>query len=241
MSGLAILGDVPPGPVSYVSTEEMDYEGALSRLRKILFSHPENFYIWREGNSLEIFRVTEAQRKMKPDRIYTDVHDFMDAELEEMEIVLVLYTPEKGRVADLEPIRDFMPDYVRIAPYQDKNALTILALARDVKKYLGLIELLLGAADDPRPFKAIPLRHVLPTFAVQKLQLFMPSLARSGATPGTSRRASTACSFFTSRGQQNASQGAQAYWSEPGGGQGARNRPDPLRRDSHAVRTGHAR
>ena len=188
MSGLAILGDTPAGQVSYVSTEEMDYEAALSRLRKILFSHPENFYIWREGNSLEIFRVTEAQRKMKPDRIYTDVHDFLDAGLDKMEIVLVLYTPEEGLVAELELLRDFMPDYVRIAPYGDKNAVTILALDRDVKKYLELITVFAPAADDPRRLKAIPLRHVLPSFAVQKLQLFMPTLSKSGPTPRPPRR-----------------------------------------------------
>ncbi len=180
MSGLAILGDTPSGQVTYVSTEQLDYPAALSRIREILFSHPENFYIWREGNSLEVFRVTEAQRKMKPDRIYTSVEMFQDAGLDEMEIVLVLYTPKEGRVADLEQLRDFMPDYVRIAPYRDKNALTILALARDVRKYLDLVNIFQGAADDPRPFEGIPIEHVLPSHAVSMLHQFMPDL-RGGA------------------------------------------------------------
>lgn len=181
MSGLAILGDTPDGTVTYVSTEEMNYAAALSRMRKILFSHPENFYIWREGNSLEVFRITEAQRKMRPDRIYTNVGDFLAAGLDEMEVVLVLYTPKKSRVADLEPLRDFMPDYVRIAPFRDKNAVTILALARDVSKYLGYVEIFAGVEDDPRPYKLIPIRYVLPSYAVQMLNQFMPAL--TGGSP----------------------------------------------------------
>ncbi len=183
MSGLAILGDTPAGTVTYVSTEEMDYTAALSRMRKILFNHPEKFYLWREGNTLEVFRVTEAQRKMKPDRIHTSVHAFLAAELDEMEIVLVLYTPETGRVADLESLRDFMPDYVRIAPYRDKNALTILALARDVKKYLELVGIFETAEGDPRQLKALPIRYVLPSEAVEMLYQFMPALAESVSAP----------------------------------------------------------
>ncbi|MFH0983464.1 MAG: secretin N-terminal domain-containing protein, partial [Planctomycetota bacterium] len=183
MSGLAILGDIPSGMVSYVSTEEMDYKTALSRMRKILFNHPENFYIWREGNSLQVFRITEAQRWMTRDRIYTNVQDFRDAALDEMEIVLVLYTPEKGRVADLEPLRDFMPDYVRIAPYRDTNAVTILALARDVTKYLELFAIFDQAVPDPRQFKPILMRHVLPSYAIEMLAQFMPPPQDGGAPP----------------------------------------------------------
>jgi type II secretory pathway component GspD/PulD (secretin) len=185
MTGLALLGDAPAGNVTYVSTEEMDYRAALSRMRKILFNHPENFYIWRKGNTLEVFRITELQRRLPPDRVYTSVGKFEEAELDDMEALMLLYSPEAARVADLESLRDHMPDYVRIAPYSDKNAVTILALAQDVRKYLDLVKIFVGAADDPREFKGIPIRYVVPTYAVEMLHQFMPGLTEGGAAPAT--------------------------------------------------------
>lgn len=198
-SGLAILGDVPNGTVTYTSPTDMDYEAALSTLREILFSHPENFYIWRSGNSLQVFRITEAPRLMDLNRIYTNVEDFKEADLDQMEVVLVLYAPENIRVADLERIRDFMPDYVRIAPYKDTNALTIMALARDVTKYLQLVDIFTPGASDPREFTEIPIRFVLPSEAVVRLVEFMPDLRRSGS-------AGTAAPVRAQRGKARAAQ-----------------------------------
>ncbi len=183
MTGLAMLGDVPAGNVTYVSTEEMDYRAALSRMRKILFNHPENFYIWRKGNTLEVFRITELQRRLPPDRVYTSVGKFEEAELDDMDALMLLYSPEAARVADLEPLRDHMPDYVRVAPYSDKNAVTILALAQDVRKYLDLVKIFVGAADDPREFKGIPIKYVVPTYAVEMLHQFMPGLTEGSGAP----------------------------------------------------------
>jgi len=187
MSGLAILGDPPNGPVTYASTEEMDYKTALSEMRKILFNHPENFYIQREGNSWQVLRATEIPRVISPAQIYTSVQTFQDADLDEMEFVMVLYTPERGRVADLEPLRDFMPDYVRIAPYRDKNAVTVLALARDVRKYLDLVGIFEGAKDDPRELEAILIQHLSPSDAMIMLYQFLPALGRP-STAGASRK-----------------------------------------------------
>ena len=196
MSGLAILGDIPNGNVTYVSTEEMDFDAAVSRLRKILFNHPENFYIRREGNALHVFRMTEATRLMPLDFIYTSIEDFLSASLDEMEVVLVLYSP--GFPAEeLEGLRDFMPDYVRIAPYPGKNAVTILALTRDVHKYTELVQIFKGAGEDPRAKKFLPVRHMLPSAAMQMLYELVPSAARSRSPPkawrGSRGPASTWC------------------------------------------------
>ncbi|MCP4590533.1 MAG: hypothetical protein GY842_07305 [bacterium] len=191
MSGLAILGDTPSGAVSYSSTEEMSYEQALSRLRKILFNHPDKYYTWRDGPSLEIFRMTEAKRRMPLNRIYTNVDDFVDAGLDEMEVVLVLYSPPFP-AEELEVIRDFMPDYVLIAPYPGKNAVTILALTADVNKYMSLIDRVFGQdVDDPRAEKFLTVEHILPSEAVGMLMRLVPGLTGDGAAtpaPASKRR-----------------------------------------------------
>jgi len=175
-TGLGVLGDVPKGKVKFVSTEMMDFKQALGRIRMLLFKYKplEPYWLWYTGDHLEVIRVTDFYRLLPREQMFKSVEEFRAAHLPEDELALVIYWPKAGSVSDLSPVRDFMPDYVRIAPLQDKNAMTIFALASDIEKYLGLIEFFTGAEiSDPRPLVRIPLRYVLPSQALEKLRMLM--------------------------------------------------------------------
>ncbi len=190
MSGLGVIGEAPDGPVSFVSDETMDFRAALGRVQMLLFNHVDKYWIFlRDNKYLQIARVTEITRIIPPERIYPTLAEYQAADLDENELALLLYTPEEGSIADLEPIRDFMPDYVRIAPLSDtENAMTVFGLVKDINKYLVLIEKFQIRGDDPRRLKIINIEHVLPTEAVEALSQLVPGFSDSGASSARGRK-----------------------------------------------------
>ena len=190
MASLQVFGDAPAGTVTFVSLQPMDFKTALGRVQMKLFTHPEQYWIQLKDNSyLEIFRVTEGTRLIELDKIFPTVEQYRAANLDSNDLVMLLYTPESGSIADLEPLRDFMPDYVRIAQYQDQNALTVFGLVRDVNKYLELVDIFKVTAEDPRHEELIPVEHVAPSDALETLKLLMDGFDGETGAPARSRRA----------------------------------------------------
>ena len=190
-TGLGVLGDIPSGKVRFISTEMMDYQEALGRIRMLLFNYKplDRYWLWFNNDHLEVIRVPDFYRVLPREQMFRSVEEFRAAGLPDNELALVIYTPKSGSVSDLERVRDFMPDYARIAPLEDSNAMTIYALVSDIEKYLELIDFFTGSgSDDPRTLTTIKLEYVLPGTAVSKLQTLM-ELDEDGSTPSGRRRA----------------------------------------------------
>ncbi|MCP4250464.1 MAG: hypothetical protein GY778_25760 [bacterium] len=183
MSGLAVIGDPPTGKVTFKTTEEMDFKTALSRINLLLFKHRENYWMVLEDNILEVSRLTERPRDLDVEDIFPSVAAFEAAERDDNDLVMLIYSPERGSVEALDEIRDFLPDYVRSAPLSDpsKNAMTIFALVKDINKFLDLVELFDEPGKDPRVIKKIVLEHIMPSEAIDSLgQLMDLSGGRAG-------------------------------------------------------------
>ncbi len=182
MAGLPVLGEAPPGTVNFVSTETLDFKEALARVRRLLFKYSpiEPYWLQYKGDHLEVVRVTDIWRDISTGHLFMNIEDFEESGIDDTELAMLLYTPRDTSVSDFTLLRDFMPDYVRIAPMEDTNSLAIFALVRDIKKYLELIHLFEGAGADPRVLKKIPVRHLAASQAVETLRVLMDDLDEGG-------------------------------------------------------------
>ncbi|MGB0715014.1 MAG: secretin N-terminal domain-containing protein, partial [Phycisphaerae bacterium] len=193
LTGLAILGESPrDGKVSFVSDEEISFEELLRRVRELLYEYKPHDPYWmrRTPTGLKVVRISDEYRNLPPSRIYSSVDAYRADKLAEDEIALVKYTPNAGSVSKLAIVRDFMPDYVRIAPFEGENAITIFAVVRDIEKYLELIDRIIGSnKNDIRPLEVIPVENVAASLAWESIQALMAVEAegRRGGSRGGSR------------------------------------------------------
>ncbi len=185
-TGLGVIGNAPIGPVTFVTTEKLTFGQALGRIRMILFNFKahEPYWLYRTPTHLQIVRVTDFYRILPLERMYPSVEAFRAAKLPGDELALMVYTPKAGSVANLNQLRDWLPDYVRIAPLGDQNRLTIFGLVSDIEKYLDLIKLFPSEGDDPRIIERIEIEFVTPSEAMNKLLTIMP---QDGAVAATGR------------------------------------------------------
>ncbi len=191
MSGLGVLGEAPKGDIKFVSDDTMDFKSALGRVQTLLFSHPEKYWLFFKDNQyLQIVRVTAGTRILDVDHVYPNLLKYQEANLDENELALLIYTPEEGSIGDLEPIRDFMPDYVRIAPLStEQNAMTVFGLAKDINKYLELIRKFQITAELPFKIEVLKIEHVLPSDALAALEELVAGFDMGAGAASSKRKA----------------------------------------------------
>lgn len=186
-TGLAVQGDIPPdGMVSFVTDQEVSFDEMLARVRMLLFQYKplEPYWLARERTHLQVVKVNDYIRKFPPDRVFPTVREFRAAGLPPDELVLVLYQPPCGAIGSYAPVRDWLPDYVRVTPIPDQNAMAIYALATDVEKFLWWSEKIV-ACSDPRKLEIVEIKFITPTEAAEKLQILMQlDPAKTGAAAG---------------------------------------------------------
>jgi hypothetical protein len=172
-TGLGVIGDAPKeGKVTFVSTEELTFNDALGRVRMLLFKYKphEPYWLERRETHLEVIRVTDFYRILPPDRMYPSIDAMRGASLRPDELALVVYTPTTGSVGDLQMVRDFLPDYVRVTP-MGGSSVTLFALVKDIEKYLWLVDFFSTRSNaDPRQMERIEVINLLPSQALATLQ-----------------------------------------------------------------------
>jgi type II secretory pathway component GspD/PulD (secretin) len=172
-TGLGVIGDAPrDGRVNFVTTEELSFAEALSRVRMLLFNYKPHdpYWVERRDTHLEVIRVTDFYRVLPTGRMFQSIELFREAQLPPDELALVIYTPRSGSVADLSVVRDFMPDYMRVTPLQDRNAVTIFGLVKDIEKYMSLKDIFTGDRTDPRTLARLEVVNLMPSEALEKLR-----------------------------------------------------------------------
>lgn len=176
MTDLGMVGDGPrDGKVTLVSAQAMTFKEAFARVRMLLFRYKphEPFWLIQHETHLEVIRVNDFYRILPRERMYRSVEEFRAATLPDDELALVIYTPKSGAISDLKLVRDFLPDYVRVAPL-NASSVTIFALVGDINKYLELIPIFAGRREDPRPIERIRIHNTLPTAALERLRQLSP-------------------------------------------------------------------
>ena len=184
--GLGVMGESPKdGKVTFVTEEELTFDQLIKRVQMVLFNYKPHdpYWLLREDTHLEVIRITDYYRRLPRERMYPSIEEYRAANLPKDELALVLYTPQAGSIADLTVIRDFMPDYVRVTPLEERNTVSIFALSRDIEKYMDLIPIFVGDNDDPRTLELIDVEHILASEALEKLRTLMDLEASGAARP----------------------------------------------------------
>lgn len=193
MAGVGLVGEAPVGDVSFISAEEMDFRAALNRVNLLLFKYKPIDPYWllyqEKENHFEVLRVTDIWRYLPEANFFMNLAEFQKANPDDNELAMLIYTPANTSVSDFTTLREFMPDYVRIAPYAGKNSIQIFALVKDINKYLTLIKMFERAGEDPRVLAKVPVEHLTPTHAVETLRRLMDELVVT--TAPRSRRSSS--------------------------------------------------
>ena len=169
-TGLGVIGEAPKdGKVTFITEEELSFDDLMKRVRMLLANYKaiDPYTLLRRETHLKVVRVVDAYRDLPRERMYRSVDEYRAASLTDYDLALVLYTPKSGSVADLSVVRDFMPDYVRITPLEDRNTITIFAFVEDIEKYLELIPIFVGVNDDPRTLEVIEVEHIAASEAVE--------------------------------------------------------------------------
>ncbi len=193
-TGMGVLGEAPrDGMVTFETTETLSFREALGRIRMLLFNYKplEPYWILNEGTHLRVIRVTDLYRILPKSQMFRSVEDFRAANPPDDDIVLVIYTPKSGSIADLRQVRDFLPDYVRVTPLETGNSVSIFALVTDIKKYLELIDFFPTGSDDPRSIERLDVQFTTPTEAVNRLRM-LADLDTGGRTVGPIPRSRSA-------------------------------------------------
>ena len=190
-TGLGVIGEAPKdGKVSFVSTEELSYEDAIGRVRMLLFKYKphEPFWLERRETHLEVIRVTDLYRILPPERMFSSIDAMRAAGFRQDELALVVYSPDTGSVADLQMVRDFLPDYVRVAPLPNGTSVSIFALIKDIEKYLWLVDFWGNrSSSDPRALERIEVVNMPPSQALGTLQQLMDVATEAGPRPSVRR------------------------------------------------------
>jgi type II secretory pathway component GspD/PulD (secretin) len=187
-TGLPVLGTPPDGEVSFVSTQKMTFREALSKIRILLFKSSPYEPSWlrykKADGYLEVARIVDLYKELEPWQMFRSVEDFLAADLPDDELAFVVYNPASVTTAVLDQVNLMMPDYMRNTRIPDTNNITILALVRDINRYLELVAFFHDAIkQDPRVREKIEVQFILPTVAVEKLRMLMDLDGNAGGTP----------------------------------------------------------
>jgi len=192
MSGLEVIGSAPDGTISFTSKSKMDFKTALGRIQMLLFEHPQKFWIQLRDMErepyLDIARIAEGQRILEDHQIFATVQQYREKKLDDNDLALLQFTPEAGSIAEIEFLRDFMPDYVLISQKEGENALLVFGLVRDINKYLSLVEKFRVTIEDPRQIVIIPIENIAPSDALELLKQLMDGFGNVTGAPARVRR-----------------------------------------------------
>lgn len=187
-TGLPVLGTPPDGEVTFVSTQKMTFREALSKIRILLFKSSPYEPSWlrykKADGYLEVARIVDLYKELEPWQMFRSVEEFLAADLPDDELAFVVYNPASVTTAVLDQVNLMMPDYMRNTRIPDTNNITILALVRDINRYLELVAFFHDAIkQDPRVREKISVEYILPTVAVEKLRMLMDLDGTVGNTP----------------------------------------------------------
>ena len=142
-AGIGMVGGAPEeGTVTLVTEEPLTFREALSRVRALLFvsdMHEPYTLLFRETH-FAVHRLSGCLRMLLVDRMFASEQEFHAAALPPYELALVVLALDDTKIEDLRPLRDFMPDHVRISPMFNGRAVAVFGLARDISRYCQLVK-----------------------------------------------------------------------------------------------------
>ena len=145
------------GTLTYVSDRVFTKDEAIDELNLIM--HEKGFRFVEEEHHLRVIELAEMPFRIPVKDTFNSLEAFEKANPRDMDYVTVYFrVPDQPAQMYVDMFSDALADYSRIIALDESNQIRIIALAKDVRRFLELKDLVDITPLDPRPMKFIKIK-----------------------------------------------------------------------------------
>lgn len=140
------------GELTYITTRRFTKDEAIDELNLIL--HEKGFRFVEREHHIYVIPLADMPQHVPLAKTYPTVEAFEADNPRDMDYVAVYYrVHDRPAQFYVDTFADALPDYSRISALAESNQIKIVALARDVRKFLSLKAMIDVTPDDPRQIR----------------------------------------------------------------------------------------
>ncbi len=145
------------GTLTYVTEREFTKEEAIDELNLIM--QEKGYRFVEQEHHIRVIPTAEMPQWVPVSETFPSVAAFEEANPRDMDYVTVYYQVEDVS-ADVyvDAFNDVMPIYARLSSLDDSNQIKMVALARDIRKFLALKDLIDISPRDPRELRIFDIK-----------------------------------------------------------------------------------
>jgi type II secretion system protein D len=145
------------GELTYKNPNKFTKQEALDELNLIL--HEKGYRFVELPNYIYVVPLSEMPQTIPVERTYPTVSAFQRDNIRDMEYCSVFMdVKDQSAQRIVEMFGDAIPDYGRVSVFGDTNKVKLVALARDIRKMLALMNLIQAEGFDPRITRIVPIK-----------------------------------------------------------------------------------
>jgi type II secretion system protein D len=139
------------GELTYKTDRKFTKEEAIDELNLIM--QEKGYRFVERPNHIYIVPLADMRAKVELDRTFNSVEAFLEADPRDMDYVAVYYqVKDQPAQFFVDVFADALPD-AWLTAMKDSNQIKIVGVARDVRKFLALKDLVVLTPDDPRQMR----------------------------------------------------------------------------------------
>jgi type II secretory pathway component GspD/PulD (secretin) len=140
------------GELTYENPRSFTKDEAIDELN--LLMQDKGYRFVEQEHHIRVLPVSDMPMNVPLDKVYPSVAAFLDADPRDMDYVTVYYQVEDRSASQyVDMFQSALSDYVRIDPMPESNQIRITSIARDVRKFLYLKDLVDLTERDPRELR----------------------------------------------------------------------------------------
>ena len=169
------------GELTYVTDRKFTKEEAIDELNLIM--HEKGYRFVEFEHHIRVVPLSEMPLYVDLSKVYRSVEAFREADPRDMDYVTVYYQVQDQKAQVLvDMFGDALPDYTRLSALDESNQIKLVALARDVRRFLTLKDMISITPSDPRKLKIFEIKTNARTIE-QLLRDFLNLRSRTTTLP----------------------------------------------------------
>jgi type II secretion system protein D len=174
------------GTLTYRSERVFTAEEAINELNLLL--HEKGFHFLVDGERVRVLETQEMPEHVPLNRIYNSVAEFEADDLPDFEYAVVFMKVEGKDASDIiETLgkEAYLPLDFLISTWAETNRIKMSGIARDIRRFLSLLEMIPIDKYDPRTMKVFVIKTNVRTVESMLRQLFGSGAPRRTYNPQT--------------------------------------------------------
>ncbi len=147
------------GTLTYESEQKFTKKEAIDELNFLLHEHPIGFRFVERPEHIRVVELVDMPQYVPLEHVYASVEEFEEDDPRNMEFVTVYYRVKDAPAQKLvDAFADALPLYARISALDESNQIKLVALAKDVRKFLTLKDKIDLSPSDPRELRIFDIK-----------------------------------------------------------------------------------